>query len=431
MSSKMFSSLALPNYRRYFVGVLVSNIGMWMATTARSWLVLMNLTDGDAKALGWLTGINFLPMLLLVPVAGLVADRFPKRRILLMTQTSSAINAALLATLVLSGHVQLWHVFLLAFIDGCTGAIDMPARQAFVSELVPPRGLSNAISLNSASFNAARLLGPGVAGALIALVDTGPVFVINACTFLVIIAALLKLDLSQLNSAPTAGRKRGQIKEGIAYVRHRADIVLLMTIAFVMGTFGFNFAITNALMATEVFGKGAGEYGMLGSVMGAGALAAALLSARRPRPRLRYVLVALVGFSFFSLLSAAAPSYIVFAALMVPIGLCAITVMVTANSLVQISTDAQVRGRVMALWGALLLGGTPIVSPIVGWIGDALGARAAGLVSVISTPLVAAGALSKVGLNDHTRIRLDRERPAPWLYLERGRVTEEVEERTR
>lgn len=425
MSTSTFSSLALVNYRRYFIGVFASNIGMWMARTAQSWLVLVTLTHGNAQALGWLTGAMFLPALLLVPVAGVIADRFSKRRILLCTQAEMALNAAALATLVLSGHIQLWHVFLLAFIDGCAGAIDQPARQAFVSELVPLAKLANAISLNSASFNAARLFGPGVAGLLIAVFGTGPVFAFNVVTFLVLIASLLTLDVSRLTPAPRA-RGRGQLRAGVAYVRNRPDLVLLLGIAFMMGTFAFNFAITNAIMATKEFGKGAGEYGLLGSVMGAGALAAALLSARRPRPRIRHVLLNVGGFSFFSLLSALAPTYLIFTALMVPIGLCAITVMVSANSLVQMNTDAVMRGRVMALWGALMLGGTPLVSPLIGWIGDVAGPRQAVLVSVVATALAFGYGTWRVMHDDHIRLRLDRDRPAPWLRLERGRVTEEA-----
>ena len=429
--SRTFHSLKFFNYRLWFIGALVANVGTWMQRVAQSWLVLTVLTDNDGSAVGMVIGLQFLPVLLFSPYAGVLADRLPLRKLLITTQVLLGVLAGALGAIVLGGVAELWHVYVFAFLLGVIAAFDAPARQTFVGEMVPQDSLPNAVALNSTSFNIARLIGPAVAGFLIAAVGTGWVFVINAVTFAATIASLALMRRNELHPLPHSPRGRGQVREGIAYVRGRSDIMVIMLVVSVVGAMGLNFQLTSAVMATEVFGKGAGEYGMLGSVMGAGALAAALLSARRPRPRLRYVLVALVGFSFFSLLSAAAPSYIVFAALMVPIGLCAITVMVTANSLVQISTDAQVRGRVMALWGALLLGGTPIVSPIVGWIGDALGARAAVLVSVISTALVAAWAISKVMLNDHIRIRLDRERPAPWLYLERGRVTEEVEERTR
>lgn len=390
--SRTFASLSIPNYRAYFIGNLVSNTGSWMARTAQSWLVLVTLTNGNAQALGWLTGLMFAPALLLAPTAGWLADRVGKRAIMYNTQAVMGINSLALGLLVISGQVRLWHVLVIATIDGTASALDMPARQAFVSELVPLEGLSNAIGLNSTSFNAARLLGPGLAGALIAWLGTGPVFIVNGLSFAVFMVSLWMLDLDQADLAPTS-RGRGRIVEGLRYVRSRPDLLLLMAIAFMMGTFGFNFGITNALMATEAFGKGPGEYGLLGSAMGVGALAAALLSARRQRPRLRHVVSALGVFTLTSLAATFAPTFTWFALWQILIGLAAITIMVTANSLVQLTIDAGVRGRVMALWGAMTMGGTPLVSPLIGWIGDVFGPRptvAVGVVAIGVTTVVAA-----------------------------------------
>ncbi|MGL5406731.1 MAG: MFS transporter [Propionibacteriaceae bacterium] len=374
MASKTFSSLSIPNYRTYFFGLLIANIGGWMASTAKAWLVLVDLTHDDATALGWLTGLLFAPALITMPIAAAITDRFPKRRIMLATLTWQAINSAILAALVISGNIRLWHVFLLAFLDGTASALSAPAQQAFVSEIVPHNALANAISLNSAQFNGARLLGPGIAGILIAAFGTGTVLAINCICFIWFIASLLRIRGDQMTPAALQHGK-GQLRDGLRYVKSRTDIMLLIFIAFMMGNFGFNFAISNAVMARTTFGKAAGEYGLLGSIMGIGALAAALWSARRTYPRLRHSLIALAGFAFFSAISALSPTYTVFALTLIPIGLCAITVIVTSNALIQLSVAPEYRGRVMALWSALLVGGTPFVAPIVGACGTYLGPR--------------------------------------------------------
>ncbi|HNV10328.1 MAG TPA: MFS transporter [Propionibacteriaceae bacterium] len=429
--STTFASLSIPNYRTYFIGFTISNIAQWMARTAQSWLVLVTLTHGNASALGYLTALNFLPALLLAPWAGTIADRFPKRRIMTTAQVVLGIDAALLATLVLTGHVQLWHVFAIALMDGVAGAFDGPARQAFVSEVVPLRSLSNAISLNSASFNSARLLGPGIAGVLIAFFGTGVVLAINVFSFVSLIVALALLKADQLHPAPPA-RGRGQLKEGLRYVRGRPDLMMLLGIAFMMGSFGFNFAISNAVMATQAFHKGPGEYGALGSFMGLGALTASILAARRPRPRLRYVLGALAGFTVAMMFSTVAPTFWVFALLQIPVGLAAITVMVTGNTLVQTSISPEMRGRVMSLWGAVLLGGTPFVSPVVGWIGDTFGPRWTVFFQGASVGLTFLVVTSLIMRSDGLRVRFDTTRRAPRLRIVRpGMVTIDVAEPAR
>ncbi|GMA20692.1 MFS transporter [Arsenicicoccus piscis] len=412
----MFASLAVPNYRLYFAGGLLSNVGTWMGRVAQDWLVLTQLTDHSSTALGTVTGLQFAPVLLLAPWSGVVADRFPKRRILLVTQSALLVTAAMLYLLVATGTCQLWHVYLLAFAQGIATAFDNPTRQAFASELVDAPLLTNAVSLNSASFNAARLIGPGVAGLLIAALGVGPALGINALSFVAVIIALLALSPEALHPAP-ARRGRGALREGLSYVRHRPDIMIIMAIVFVLGTFGMNFQITNALMATQVYGAGASEYGILGSVMAIGSLSAALLAARRSRPRLRVLLGALGGFAIVTFALALAPSYPVYAVLLVPTGLMALTVLTTANAAVQLSVTPAMRGRVMSLYMAIFMGGTPLGAPIIGWIGDAWGARWTILVGSIATGLAFLAAVAYIMGKEGLRLHLDRRQPL-WLDVE-------------
>ncbi len=421
----MFSSLAVSNYRIWFIGSTVSNIGQWMSRTAHSWLVLMILTDQSASALGYVNALAFLPGLLLSPFAGTIADRFPKRRILLVTQSIQGIDALILATLVLTGNAQLWHVYLLAFTDGLAMCFDNPARQAFVSELVPREQLVNAISLNSASFNTARLVGPGIAGVLIAVWGTGQVMALNIISYASTIIALLLLRMDQANPSIVA-RGRGRIREGIRYVRRRPDLLLLLTCGLAIGGLGFNFTISNALMATVEFGKDAGEYGALGSIMGIGSLTAALLSAMRGRNRFRHVLIGMGGYTVFSLAAALSPNYAIFAALQAPIGLFTVTALVSANSMVQASTSPQMRGRVMALWGLVIMGATPLVSPLVGWIGDIFGPRATVLFGVIAVGVLLATVTTIMVRYDKLRLILDTSGRAPRIRLVRPALSEEI-----
>ncbi|MGV1009259.1 MAG: MFS transporter [Dermatophilaceae bacterium] len=372
--SPTFRALSHRNYRIYAAGAVVSNVGTWMGRVGQDWLVLTQLTDHSAAALGLVTGLQFLPFLLLAPWAGTLVDRFAKRRIILVTQSVLALTALALAVLVLTGAVQLWQVYVLAFVQGVTTALDTPARQTFVSEMVPRRDLSNAVGLNSASFNAGRLVGPGLAGVLIAAFGTGVAMLLNGLSFLAVVVSVLALRSADLRPAPLA-RGKGQMRQGLAYVRGRRDLKLILTLIFVLGTFGMNFQITMALMATTVFHKGAGEFGLLGSIMAVGSLTAALLAARRERPRLRVLLLALAGFTVASLAAALAPTYATFALALIPCGLTALTAMTTANALVQLSVDPAMRGRVMALYMAVFMGGTPLGAPVIGWLGDVAGAR--------------------------------------------------------
>jgi MFS family permease len=372
--SPTFSSLGIRNYRIYASGAFVSNIGTWMGRVAQDWLVLTELTHHSSSALGIVTGLQFTPFLL-APWTGMIADRFPKRAILFVTQTALALSSLVLGVLAITGLAQLWMVYLTALFTGLATAVDNPARQTFVSEMVPRDRLANAVALNSASFNAGRLIGPGVAGLTIAAFGTGWTLLLNTLTFVAVIVALGSMHRSELRPAPMLARTRGAVKDGLRYVRGRPDVMLVMVLVFVLGTFGMNFQITTALMATKEFHQGPEEYGLLGSIMAIGSLTAALLAARRSEPRLRVLLVALVGFAISACFAALAPTYALFALALVPVGLSALTALTTANAMVQLRVDPAVRGRVMALYMAIFMGGTPLGAPVIGWIGDAWGPR--------------------------------------------------------
>lgn len=373
--SSTFRSLHTPNYRLWAAGAFVSNIGTWMQRIAQDWLVLTVLTRDSGVAVGITTGLQFAPMLLLAPVAGTVADRFDRRRILIATQSASALLALVLGLMVVTDVAQLWHVYVMAALLGATAAIDAPARQSFVSEMVPAGDLPNAVGLNSASFHAGRLVGPGIAGLLIAWLGTGPVFLINAATFGAVLLSLTRMRLEDLSPAPRTARGRGAVRDGLRYVRDRPDLVLIMAIVGMVGTFGLNFGLTTALMARLEFDRGSGEFGLLGSIMAVGSLAGALIAARREQPRLRLVIGATFAFGAACIVAAVMPTYELFAVALVPVGLSALTLMTAANAAVQVATEPAMRGRVMALYLAVFMGGTPIGSPIVGWVGETFGAR--------------------------------------------------------
>jgi MFS family permease len=407
--SPTFRALEVRNYRIYAAGAFVSNIGTWMGAVAQNWLVLTELTDYSSQALGLVVGLQFAPFLLLAPFAGMIADRFPKRRILLATQGTMLTLMALTAALVFTGTMRLWMMFVLAALLGATMAVDNPARQTIVSEMVPKETLANAVALNSASFNAGRLIGPGVAGLAIAQWGTATALALNAVSFLAVIVSLTVLRPGEMRPTPLA-RGRGAVREGIAYVRRRRDIQLVMLLVFVFGTFGMNFQITTALMATTVFAKGPTEFGLLGSVIAVGSLTGALMSARRGTARLRTLLLALVGFTAASTAAALAPSYLTFAVTLVAVGYASLTALTTANAMVQTRVDPLVRGRVMALYMAIFMGGTPVGAPIIGWIGDTFGARwtiAIGPIAVGMALVVVAAYLAR---SENVRVTFETQR---------------------
>jgi MFS family permease len=392
-----FAALRVRNYRLFATGSLVSNTGTWMQRVAQDWLVLA--LTGSAGALGVTTGLQFLPILLFSPMAGVIADRFPKRSVMMVTQSAMAATAALLGVLAITGVAQAWHVYAIAFVFGSAVAVDTPARQAFVNEMVGHDTVANAVALNSASFNVGRMIGPAIAGGIIALLGSGVsasgwVIMLNSATYLAVLAALKRMHSEELHPVPPLPRAKGQLRDGIAYVRSRPDIMLVMAILACAGTFGFNFQMTIALMATQVYDKGAGEYGLLGSILAVGSLVGALLAARRTSSSQRLVVVGAVVFGLVTLVAGLMPTFATFALVLPIAGLTSMTLMTAANSFVQMAADPAMRGRVLALYLAVFMGGTPLGAPLLGWIAEHAGARwtliGGGGITALGSVLIAA-----------------------------------------
>jgi MFS family permease len=390
--SPTFRSLRVRNYRVYAIGSLVSNIGTWMAFTAQTWLVLV-LTD-SGSALGITVALQLLPTMLLSPLGGVLADRFSKRTVLQVMQVMMAVPAAVMGGLAVAGVIATWHVFVLAFVFGIGRALEAPARQSFVPEMVGPENLGNAVALNSASFNAGRLIGPAVAGVLIAAlgggaVATGWVIIINAVSYGAAVVALSMLDPDRLRPTPVIAAGPGAIREGIAYLRSRPDLVLVLWCVFFLGGFGMNFQITSALMATDEFGKGASEYGVLGSALAVGSLAGSLLAARRAMPRLRFIVLAGLSFAVVQVASGLMPTYYSYMAVLPLVGISILTMATTANAMIQMTSTPAMRGRMAALYLMVFIGSVPVAAPIIGWVAETLGAR---------TALVGAGLFAGLGI---------------------------------
>ncbi|MFD9515130.1 MFS transporter [Streptomyces mirabilis] len=394
----MFSSLRIRNYRLFFLGQVVSNTGTWMQRIAQDWLVL-SLT-GSSAAVGITTALQFLPMLLFGLYGGVLVDRLPKRPTLLATQTAMGVTGLALAFLTLSGHVQVWHVYLAAFAVGLATVVDNPARQSFVSEMVGPGQLQNAVSLNSANFQSARLVGPAVAGVLITGVGTGWAFLFNGLSFVAPVVGLLLMRARDLHPVERAPRGKGQLREGLRYVAGHPELIWPIVLVGFIGTFGFNFPVWLSAYADDIFHAGAGGYSLFNTLMAVGSVAGALLAARRGTARLRILIAAAMAFGILEVAAALAPSFWLFALLMVPIGIFGLTVNVTANTAVQMGTDPAMRGRVMALFMMVFMGGTPLGAPLVGWVTDAYGARVGfalgGLVSAVAATTVGL-VLARVG----------------------------------
>ncbi len=370
-----FRSLECFNYRLWAGGSLVSNVGTWMQRTAQDWLVLTELTHNNATAVGVVMGLQFGPQILLLPLTGWAADYFDRRKLLIATQGAMGALALGLGLLTVAGLVQLWHVYLFAFLLGCVSAFDAPARQTFVSDLVVEADLSNAVALNSTSFNAARMIGPAIAGILIAGVGTGWVFLINAASFAAVIGSLTLLRVGELHRVGGTLQTRGSLADGFRYVWKRPDIKVVLLMLFLIGTFGFNFAIFISTMSVTVFHAGAGQYGLLTSILAFGSVAGALLAARRASPRITLLFVSAAIFGLSIALAAIMPNGALFGVLLVIVGASAQTFSTSTNSFVQLSTDPDMRGRVMAILLAIALGGTPIGAPVVGWVADTFGPR--------------------------------------------------------
>jgi len=428
----MFRSFSSFNYRIWFLGALVSNVGGWMQATAQDWVVLTELTDNDATAMGFTMALQFGPPLVLVSLTGWVADRFDRRKILLFTQIVLMMLALGVAALLLTGVMTLPLMFCFALAFGITNAFDAPARQAFVSDMVSIGDASNAVALNSASFNMARLIGPAVGGLLIVAVGTGWVFVINAATFLAMLIALVLIRSRELlPRIKNTGRTR--LAEGFRYVWGRSDLKVTFVMVFLIGAFGMNFPIYASTMALE-FGREADGYGVLSSVLAIGSLAGALLAARRDRARIRVLVLAAGGFGLASMISSWMPSYWSYATVLIFVGFSTVTMLTTANGYVQTTTDPALRGRVLALYMAVVMGSTPIGAPIAGWITDAAGPRAsimfggiAGLVAMAAgvTWMLASGRLHRRE-NTRFRLTLDETRPISVVRADPVEFSDEV-----
>jgi MFS family permease len=374
-STGAFRSLRNRNYRLWAAGAFVSNVGTWMQRTAQDWLVLTELTHRNATAVGIVMALQFGPSLVLLPLTGLAADHLDRRKLLFVTQGTMGVLALGLGLLTVTGAVQLWQVYVFALLLGCASAFDAPARQTFVSELVGTTDLSNAVALNSTSFQSARMIGPAAAGLLIGAVGTGWGFVFNAASFAAVLLALSLLRVADLHRTERPPLKRGSLAEGLHYVAARSDLKAVLTMLFLIATFGLNFALFISTMAVSVFHVGPHQYGLLTSMMAVGSVSGALLSARRARPRTSLLVAGAATFGIGCAAAALMPGYWLFGATLVVIGLASQTFMTTANSTVQLSAEPLMRGRVMAIYLAIALGSTPLGAPFVGWVADTFGPR--------------------------------------------------------
>ncbi len=373
--SRAFRALENFNFRLWTAGGLVSNVGTWMQRVAQDWIVLTKLTHHDAIALGIVTGLQFAPQLLLLPWSGLAADRFNQRKLLMLTQASMGGLAAALGILTISGYVRLWHVYVFAFVFGAAAALDAPVRQTFVGELVGDQYLPNAVALNSTSFFAGQMIGPAVAGLIIAQIGTGWAFLLNGLSFGAVLLSMALLRVQDLNVSARASRGSGGFIEGLRYVWARPDLRSILVMLFLIGTFGFNFPIFISTMAVNVFHTDARGFGLLSSIMAIGTISAALLAAGRDKPKFGTLFLGTGVFGIGCTLAAFSPGYWWFAAALAVIGVAALTFTIATNSMMQLSTKPAMRGRVMALRVGVGLGGTVIGAPSVGWVANQFGPR--------------------------------------------------------
>ncbi|WP_049576664.1 MFS transporter [Streptomyces sp. SBT349] len=368
-----FGSFRVRNYRIHFLGSSVSNIGTWMQRIAQDWLV--HELTGSAAAVGITTALQFLPMLVFGLYGGVLADRFDKRKLMLGTQAVIGLAGLTLAALTFSGVVNVYHVYTIAFVVGLATVVDNPARQAFVSEMVGPGLLRNAVSLNSANFQSARLIGPAIAGIVITTVGSGWAFLYNGLSFIAPITGLLLMRVSELTPIERAPRRKGQLREGVRYVGSRPELLWPIVLMGFIGTFGYNFPIWLVAFTDQVFHAEAGTYGLFNSLMAIGSVAGALLAARRGSRRMRFTVGAAALFGVLLIVAAGAPTFLVFAALLPVIGVVSMTFQVTANIGLQLNSDPAMRGRVLSLMMMVFVGGSPFGGPLTGWLCDTFGAR--------------------------------------------------------
>jgi MFS family permease len=385
--SRSFNSLSVPNYRRYFVGQLISLSGNWMQTVSAVWLVL-SLT-GSGVAVGLTTALQFLPMLLFGAWGGLLADRFPKRKLLMATQALMALPALALFAVTDAGIATPWMVYLAVLAMGTVNSVDNPTRQSFAIEMVGPERVVNAVSLNSVIVQSARIVGPAVAGILIAAFGVVPCFAVNALSFVAMIAALWRMDPAQLRSAPRVPRERGAIRAALRYVRATPELAVPLGLMALVGTLGFNFQVVLPLLARFSFEGGPGAYAALVSAMGLGSVVGALVTGARGRTGPRLVAGAALAFGASALLAAAAPGMLFEVAALTVLGAAAVTFAATINSSLQLAVAPDMRGRVMALYSVVFLGSTPIGGPLAGWLSETYDPRLALLLAAAAGLLAA------------------------------------------
>jgi MFS family permease len=391
-----FAALGTPNYRRYFTGQAISLIGTWMQTVGQAWLVLQ--LTGSGTGLGLIMAAQFLPVLALAPYGGLLVDRADKRKLLVATQTALGLLALALGILTVSGLVELWMVVVLAVLLGVVNAVDTPGRQAFALEMVGRDQLRNAVTLNSLLVNGARAVGPAVAGGLIATIGLGACFLVNAASYIAVLAALSGMDRGSLLPSAPAERARGQVRAGLRYVRRTGGLLVPLLMVGLIGTLAFEFSVVLPVLAQRTFDGGAGTYALLTSAIGAGAIVGGLVTAGRRGTGVRSLTRAALAFSLTLGLAALAPTLPVAVAALMLVGATSITFLATGNSTIQLTAEPAFRGRVMALWAVAFLGSTPVGGPIVGVVADTLtprGGLALGAVACLAAAGIGAIALAK------------------------------------
>ncbi|HST55423.1 MAG TPA: MFS transporter [Solirubrobacteraceae bacterium] len=387
LASVTFQALSIPNYRRYIAGQSVSLVGTWMQMAAQAWLVL-TLTGSSTK-LGVIIALQTLPVLLLGPYGGVIADRVDKRRLMVVLQTLMGVQALVLGLLTITGAVELWHIGALAALLGLNNAFENPARQSFMLELVGPDSLRNAVTLNSVTVNVARTVGPAVGGVLIATLGEGVCFLFNAATFVAVVASLLTLDRAALAPSPPAGRAPGQLREGLRYVARTPQLGVPLLMMALAGCLAYEFQVTLPVMARQALHAGATGYGFMTAAMGIGAVAGGLVVATRGRIGLRPLVLAATAFGVVLAFAALAPSLPLELLALTLAGWASISFMATGNTTLQLNSDPMMRGRVMALWFVAFQGSTPIGGPLVGWAMEQAGARAGLGVGAVTCLLVA------------------------------------------
>jgi MFS family permease len=387
--SRTFSSLAVPNYRRYYTGQAVSLVGTWMQTIAQGWLLLTLTNSGTA--LGMLVAVQMTPILLLGPYGGVIADRVDKRRLMIVVQAVMGSLALALGILSATGQVRVWHVFVLAGLLGCCTVFDNPTRQAFVLEMVGPDDLRNAVSLNSVLVNAARAVGPATAGILIATVGVSVCFLVNAVSYIAVIASLATLNRAELRPTVPAPRRPGQLRDGLRYVRSTPGLAIPLGMMALIGTLAYEFQVVLPVVARETFHGGPEVYGFMTAAMGIGAVVAGLAVAGSGRTGLRAIIIAAAAFGVAILLAASAPNLTLELIALTLVGGCSVTFIAIGNTTIQLITRPEMRGRVMSLWAVAFLGTTPLGGPVAGFVADRAGGRAGLLLGGVAC-LVAAAA---------------------------------------